>query len=274
MDNCSTDGSQDMVITEFPDILYIRSFKNIGADARNLGLKKARGEIIITLDDDIFGITDKDIHFIVKRFESEEGLGALNFKVVDAFCGRICNWVHHCEIDKYSDKEFVTYEITEGAVAFRKSALTAAGYYPDGFFLSHEGPDLALRILNKGYSVVYTPGISVVHHHSKAGRKNWLNYYYDTRNLLWLAARNLPLSYAIGYLFRGLLSMLVYSVRDGYLLYWIKAILEGVNGLSFVFESREPINRNTLNLIKRIDKRRPSLAYMARDRLLRRTARL
>lgn len=274
VDNHSEDGTQAMMQEQFHDILHIRTNKNIGADARNLGLRRATGDFVITLDDDIFGIEDKDILCLVDYFARRPLLGAINFKVLDGESDEICNWVHHCKPEECSEKEFLTYEITEGAVAFRKSALQMSGYYPDNFFLSHEGPDLALRMLNKGLEVIYSPMIRVLHRHSKLGRKNWLNYYYDTRNLLWLAARNFPLSYALRYLFRGLSSMLIYSLRDGYLLYWMKGVVEGILGLGSVWETRNPINKRTMLLIKAIDQKRPPLIYLFRERLLKKGVRL
>ena len=129
--------------------------------------------------------------------------------------GRTCNWVHHCKEEEYYDREFLTYEITEGAVAFRKKALNCSGYYPENFFLSHEGPDLAFRIFENGYRVIYWGDIRVEHLFSEEGRKPWRNYYYDTRNQFWLAARHFPFDYAVVYLGRGLGSMLVYWAAMG-----------------------------------------------------------
>jgi GT2 family glycosyltransferase len=169
---------------------------------------------------------------------------------------------------------FLTYEITEGAVAFRKRALEEAGYYPDGFFLSHEGPDLAFRIINTGYDVVYNPAVSVIHCHSESGRRKWYNYYYDTRNQFGVATRNFPVGYSIRFLIRGIPSMLLYSIRDGYVMYWIRGVLDGLAGMRRWTEQRKVLSGRTMYKIRTIDARRPSLSYMLKRRLARPSARL
>ncbi|MBK7701364.1 MAG: hypothetical protein IPI34_00005 [bacterium] len=78
--------------------------------------------------------------------------------------------------------------------------------------------------MNAGFTVEYDGRISVVHHHDAAGRPNWRRYYYDTRNMIWVAVRNMPWDYAARYLLRGMLSTGLYATRDGFLMAWMKAI--------------------------------------------------
>ncbi len=274
VDNHSTDGTQEMLEKKFPTIKHLRTQENIGVGARNLGLKCAKGEIVITLDDDVSGLGDEEINNLVGKFRSDQNVGAVNFKVLDHMTGQLCNWVHHCRCEDYCNTEFLTYEITEGAVAFRKCVLEEVGYYSETFFLSHEGPDLAFRILDKGYSVIFFPAVAVIHSHSDLGRKSWLRYYYDTRNLLWLAARNLPFFYALRYLVRGLLSMGVYSLRDGFFLYWVRGIIDGCKGIGRELQKRKPMNDSTMKIVKAIDDKRPDLRYIIRKRLFKKSVRL
>jgi GT2 family glycosyltransferase len=274
VDNCSEDGTQEMIADRFSDIKYIKSEKNVGACARNLGMRAAGGEVIVTLDDDIVGIGASELSVLEKLFRERTRLGAVNFKVTDYFTRSVCNWVHHRAVEENVEREFPTYEITEGAVAFRKEAVEKAGYYAENFFLSHEGPDLALRLINCGYEVIYSNKIGVRHRHSNLGRGLWMNYYYDTRNQFWLAARNLPACYASLYLFRGLSSMLIYSLRDGYLLHWLKAIGDGLKGLSRALDDRNVLSREAMSIIRKIDSNRPGLVYSLRKKLLKRGIRL
>lgn len=267
IDNHSEDMTQMMMNQEFPTTTYIRTEQNIGAAGRNIGMKNSNGGIIITLDDDITGLTDNAIHTLVRQFAEDPKLGAVNFRIVNQD-GRTCNWVHHCKEEEFFDKNFLTYEITEGAVAFRKETLHLSGHYPDRFFLSHEGPDLAFRILDRGFKVVYTGNIIVRHSFAQESREPWRNYYYDTRNQFWLAARHFPLSYAVTYLARGLLSMLVYSLRDGYFVYWLKAIADGLTGLRRALKERNVLSEATMTTVREIDSRRPSLGYFIKNRLI------
>jgi GT2 family glycosyltransferase len=176
--------------------------------------------------------------------------------------------VHHCRVEDFEHRSFLTYEITEGAVAFRNAALKRAGYYPDGFFLSHEGPDLAFRIFEHGFKVLYTGEVSVRHSFAQEGRQPWRNYYYDTRNQLWLAARNFPALYAARYLTRGLLATLVYALRDGYFRYWLKAIADGLAGTRQALRQRKVLSAATMTVLRQIDAQRPTIGYLVRRRVL------
>jgi GT2 family glycosyltransferase len=273
IDNCSEDDTGKVVIKQFPNVIYVKLPSNIGASARNVGIKNATGDIIVMLDDDILGIDDAALQSLCALFKENSRIGAVNFKVTDYYSGDICNWVHH-RIVTDNDKEFPTYEITEGAVAFRKSALEKSGYYPEYFFLSHEGPDLALRIIDAGYDVIYSNKISVRHKHSNLGRHNWTNYYYDTRNQFWFAVRNLPVLYAMTYLFRGLCSMMIYSIRDRYFFYWLKAVRDGLKGIKRALSDRRVISKETMSLIKEVDRCRPNLMYMMKNKLFTKGVRL
>ncbi len=274
IDNGSSDNTMSMMQSYRHKVTYIRNDTNIGVSARNMALKNAHGSIIITLDDDVLGINDSHIRILADKFTASPRLGAVNFKVIDPSTGKLCNWVHHRDPLTFSDKEFLTYEITEGAVAFRMEALRTVDFYADGFFLSHEGPDLALRMLDAGYDVIYSDLVSVLHYHSYLGRKNWLKYYFDTRNQFWLAARNFPVSYAAGYLFRGLCSMFVYCLRDGYLGYWLRAVRDGLRGVHDVLRDRKVLKAETMKKVRAIDSERPALASLIKSRLLRKGVRL
>ena len=274
VDNCSADDTRKMIQEDFEFVRYFRTSENLGAVARNIGMENAEGDVIITLDDDISGIKDEDLVLIGKVFRDRPTLGAVNFKIVDFFSGNVCNWAHHCDVEKFSETEFYTYEITEGAVAFKKRAIQIAGCYPTSFFLSHEGPDLAFRLIDNGFDVIYSNKIAVLHSHSDMGRKSWLNYYYDTRNQLWLAVRHFPAGYMIKYLFKGWLAMMIYSIRDGFFRYWLKGVCDGLVGIKYAFESRRVLREGTMLFIKKIDKGRPKLKTLIKTKLFRRGVRL
>ncbi len=274
VDNNSNDGTALMVPREFKNVRYFRMSENKGIVARNVGLKMASGDIVITLDDDVLGIDDNDIKKIIYIFNSKKYVGAICFKVLDYETKEICNWCHHYRKDEFCDKEFITDEITEGAVAFRKSVFTQSGLYPSFYFISHEGPDLLFRMLDGGYQTIFSPDICVFHRTASGGRKKWRRYYYDTRNQIWLAARHYPMPWAIRYLGRGLTAMCIYSLRDGFFYYWAKGIYDGLKGLPDVIQDRKPFSHKTKILLREISKNRPGLGYMVRQRLFQREVKL
>lgn len=274
VDNHSSDNTPDVIPVEFTKLRYFRTDKNIGAAGRNIAFANARGRIIICLDDDVFGLTSETVWNLYEKFVSNPQLGAVNFKVVDAFTGDLCNWVHRCMAEQFADKEFMTYEITEGAVAFRKEALDRSGYYDDIYFISHEGPDLAFRIMREGYDCIYWGDVVVRHCHENSGRVSWLNYYYDTRNQIYLAVKNFPFGYAMIRLTVGLISMLIYSLRDGFSRYWFKAVTDGIRNCPAVWQKRNVLPADVMRRLREINKHRAPLLYKIRLRLFRKDARL
>ena len=266
IDNHSEQDLTD-IVRPFAFARLLRMEKNLGVGGRNHGIRASNGQIVITLDDDVAGINDEDIERLIAIF-LDPLIGAVCFKVLDEQTGEVINWCHHRKLEEYSDKTFLTDEITEGAVAFRRSALDKSGLYPDEFFISHEGPDLALRIMNSGFNVTYCPEISVHHSHAVAGRPGWRRYYYDTRNLIWLVLRNYPFFRGAKILGIGLGSMLVYSVRDGFLRYWIKGVADGIKGSSRMLGQRTAMTGRTREILEQIDRHRPGLWYMIKKRVL------
>ncbi len=244
--------------------------ENIGVGGRNAGILAATSEIVITLDDDVTGITDSAIRIIINQF-SEKDVAAVNFKVIDETTGEIINWCHHRKKEIYADSVFDTYEISEGAVAFRKEIIVEAGLYPEFFFISHEGPDLAIRIMDLGYRVIYNPAIRVKHSHCQDARVNWRRYYYDTRNVIWLAMRSFPLLQGARIIIMGVGPMLVYSLRDGYFRYWCKGVYESIYKLRLCLQSRKRISNNTLEKYNTIRSFNPSIVYLVKQRLFKKS---
>jgi len=263
----------DDIVNQYSFARLLRMKENLGVAGRNRGIEAAHGDIVITLDDDVTGITDIDIERLISIFR-DPIIGAVCFKVLDELTGEIVNWCHHRKQEEYSDLQFITDEITEGAVAFRRDVVMQAGLYPERFFISHEGPDLALRIMNNGNNVIYTSEIAVRHSHATAGRPGWRRYYYDTRNLIWLVLRNHPFLMGIKALCIGLCAMLVYSIRDGFLRYWLKGVLDGIRGAPEILKQRTPANARTLALLRDIAPYRPSIWYMIKKRLLKKRVRI
>ena len=251
-----------------PRVRFIRTEQNLGAVARNRAFAVVTADIVVCLDDDVYGLDDAAVATLVAKF-AQPDLGAVNFRVADGSTRGPINWCHHYDVDTHWRQAFVTNEITEGAVAFARIPLQAVGGYPESFFISHEGPDMAFRLLNRGYAVVYDPDVIVYHEPEQAGRVSWRRYYYDVRNLFWLAARNYPLLYALRKIVVQAGALLVYAIRDGYARYWLRGVLHGLRGLPSALRERERPKPATMRLIRQIEANRPPLAKLLRRRLFR-----
>jgi GT2 family glycosyltransferase len=241
--------------------------ENVGVAARNIGIQSASGEIVVTLDDDVFGLSESDVQLIRDYFSDRNTVAAINFRVIDDLTEVQINWCHRRRLGQWGNTEFNTYEISEGAVAFRRQCFLDSGMYPAYFFISHEGPDMALALMEEGWDVVYYPNITVRHAHSMNGRPSWRRYYYDTRNMVWLGVRRYNVALFIRKVPLHLIAMFFYSSRDGYLRVYIKALYDAIKRINEVKINRKCISEKTYCKYKEIEKYNPGFFYMLRKRV-------
>ncbi|MBC8424407.1 glycosyltransferase [bacterium] len=266
VDNGSDDGTAEAVAGDHPGVELVVLDENRGVGARNEGLARATSEIVVTLDDDMLGLGAADLERLRDVFADRPRLGALCFKVTRPGSDAVRDWVHRQPAER-ADETFDTYEITEGAVAYRRAALAESGLYRADFFISHEGLELAYRLLDRGWEIAYDGGVAVEHHHAAGGRTNWRRYYYDTRNLFWVATLHQPWGYALRYLALGVTAMGFYALRDGFLTTWLKAVRDGLRGVSALKRERRVWNERTRGFIGAVDATRPGFLYLIRKRL-------
>ena len=78
VDNNSTDTNPENFLTLFPNIILVKSNKNIGfAKGNNLGIKKAKGETILLLNSDIVLINNA-IKICYDRLHKEDDLAVIS----------------------------------------------------------------------------------------------------------------------------------------------------------------------------------------------------
>jgi GT2 family glycosyltransferase len=270
VDNCSDTNYAHEISSCYDGIKVIRLDKNYGAVGRNYGIKEASADYIVTLDDDVWGIEENHLIKSKEIFDTNPQIDCICFHVLDEKNGLTTNWIHHCDKSKFENTSFETYEISEGAAIFRRTCFLNVGLYPEQFFISHEGPDLAFRIINSDKQIIYSPEIKVIHAHALEGRASWRRYYYDTRNLLWLAYRNYNLRLLITRLPLQLAAMLLYSIRDGHIKYYVKALYDALANIGELKGTRTPISKSAYIKIKAIDKNRPSLFFYIKERVFKR----
>lgn len=274
VDNASTSYDLQPYIGAYPQFTFIRNPENVGAVGRNSGIAAAKGDVVVTLDDDVFGITVEDLVRLARVFANNAKLAAACFKVIDDQDGTVVNWCHRHEKAKYQDQSFETYEISEGAVALRVSALATVGLYPDDYFISHEGIDLAMRLLNAGYVVEYRPEVVVCHEHAVEGRPGWRRYYYDSRNLVWLAAQYFDFELFFRRCALQLVALAIYALRDGHFGAYLRGIGHGVRGVRQHWRKRQVASLQTKMYMRRADGHAPPFWRLVRERLFRKSVRI
>lgn len=184
-DNGSTDGTQEMVKSNFSQVQLIENKENLGfGKANNLGFKQAAGEYILFLNDD----TEIKANIFKTLIDDyPEGAGVVGCKLLNSdgslqdsvrryptlkdqiiILSKLHNFFPEF-INKYLAKDFdytKEQECDQVMGAFMlspKKILTEVGVFDERFFCWFEEVDLQKRIKAAGYKIIYTPIVECAH---------------------------------------------------------------------------------------------------------------
>jgi hypothetical protein len=237
-DNCSTDGTIEMIENEFPYVQLIKMSENIGIEAYNFGFKKAGGEYIVILDDDSFPGEDA-IANMVDKFRQDEKLGVAAFDVRNYFdYDDIRNEDRNPGDSGAAAARDYLMSFNGAGAGIRRDVLERAGYYPEEFFLYWNEQDTAFRILDAGYKIEFFPDIISYHKYSPKNRESWRAPFYFTRNAFWLVWKNYPAGMAVRITLRLIRDCIYYSMEQKTFIY-IKAMMAAFRDAG----KRKPVSR-------------------------------
>jgi len=206
VDNGSTDGSQEYVREEFPEVILIELGENRGfTGACNAGYAASQGEFVCLLNND----TETDprwIEVLVDTFKRHPQVGIVAAKMllfdqrdhfhtagdyyrVNGLPGNRGVW--QADRGQY-DREEPVFSACGGAAAYRRVMVEQIGFLDDAFFFSCEDIDLAWRAHLAGWEVIYAPGAIVYHKLKASGGSGVTGSYHDGRNFLYVIWKNYP----------------------------------------------------------------------------------
>ena len=262
VNNASTDDYTEVkkYINSTPALpfRYYDAPENLGvAKGRNFALQKGKAPIIIMLDDDAV-LQNKDcLVNLCAEFEKNNSTrpkAIISFKVLyyDTLQMQV-NALPHKKFDEYKNKVFFeTYYYAGGAHAVKREVIEKLGQYPEDFFYGMEEYDLAYRILDAGYSIVYSDKIVMLHKESSLGRKP----KKEKLQMMWLnkskvAYRYLPKKYFYSTAFMWSLQYLKETGFDlpGFFSGWKKLFAISRD------ERRTPLIKKTYQYLKQVNAR-------------------
>ncbi|WP_040157649.1 glycosyltransferase family 2 protein [Nigerium massiliense] len=215
--------------------------ENLGCvGGRNAAATLATGEYLFFYDDDAFLPSTDVLERMVAALQ-EPGVGVVQPRGVDPD-GRPSprRWVPRLFTKNAQGGDAAVF--WEALCMMRRSAFESVGGWPPDFFFGHEGADIAMRLLDRGWRIVYHPEIEVCHPATTAARHDHF-YRLTARNRAWVARRNLPLPLAVGYLAVWSAATVVRVRRPHALRVWFGGLAEGLRGP--VPGGRKPIRWST-----------------------------
>ncbi len=181
-DHGSTDGSLEMVESEFPQVTLIRGGDVGFAAANNVGLKKSTGRYAVLLNADT-EISADTIETMVSFMDANPKVGISTGKLVLAVSGKLdkaCRrsfptpWVSFKRIFLNGGSDYwyldipdnQTHEVdsVEGAfMLMPKKVLDKVGWLDEKYVFDGEDLDLCFQIKKAGYKIIYYPEVSITH---------------------------------------------------------------------------------------------------------------
>ncbi len=264
IDDHSEDGVRERVEARKAGIQLVALPYNVGAcGARNVGIRVSHGSILVVLDDDVGFVSPFELTKLVRAFADHPESHVLAFQICDPQTGqlRLRDWCHPRNWKQFGQSEFETHHFGEGASAFRREVFEACGLYYEPFFYGAEGHDMEVRILDRGFRILYCPRVQVWHRVSEKARSLDRQYYHFTRNYIWMAYKDYPFLAGLRFLLVKLSMMLVFSLRLKCLGSFLRGVRDGVGGLSRVRPDRKPIRKSTLRHWAELEKWRPNWIF-------------
>lgn len=177
LDNGSTDNTKETV-EEFGkkhnNIRYFFYPQKGLAISRQYAFDKARGEVIVSIDDDCTVETDF-LYQIKKTFEKNKNIGIVGGNVINiGFTGN-ARWKGLGYLDKYG-RYHVAKDRSEATIfgsanlSIKKSIFEEVGGFDPLFYLLEEA-DLCCKVRKSGYKLIYNPKIVIRHFYTPKEEK-------------------------------------------------------------------------------------------------------
>ncbi len=161
----------------YPDLIRYEREEKLGlCNARNCGIDRSQGEILVFLDDDAI-VPKHWLQNIVKYFDADVNVYALGGKVIAKYTSPAPAWIddrlglYISSFDRGEVVEKLRYnDYPRGAnMAFRRDAFRKCGYFLDCFdrkgnsLMSYGDIEMCYRVDKAGYDVLYIPDAEVLH---------------------------------------------------------------------------------------------------------------
>jgi len=187
VDNNSSDGSADAVLQSFPQAMLIQNQRNAGfGRACNQAIAATTSPLILLLNSDA-RLNSQALSALCDCLSSDRRCGAAGCTIVDAAgvvtpntwhflnpvnqaleligirpASQLLSRTHRLALDHARQDKSIDW-IDGACLMLRRAALEDVGLFDERFFMYSEDEDLCFRLKQRGWSVCFTGGGSVIH---------------------------------------------------------------------------------------------------------------
>jgi len=171
VDNMSTDESVGLIKSKNPEVHLIETGENSGfAISNNLGVKHAKGDILIFINPDVY--FDEDFLKSLWEYKVKNKLGIVGPAIVD-FQGKSHYKGEMLSIDAYGYAGFARspFYVEGCALMVDKEDFNRLGGFDEKYFMYSEDIDLCWRAMMFGMGVGVADGVTL-HHYGGGSSQN------------------------------------------------------------------------------------------------------
>jgi glycosyltransferase involved in cell wall biosynthesis len=246
IDDGSTDGTSDLVRSQFPQVNLHRFEKSEGLIVqRNRGAQLAAGEIVFSIDDDAIFSTPHIVEQTLADFDHPR-IGAVAIPFINV---KQDSTIRQAAPDKTGTHLAASYIGT--AHALRRDVFLRLGGYRGCMVHQGEEIDYCIRMLDGGY-VVRLGRADPIHHFESPRRDFRRMDLYGRRNDILFAFWNVPLSRLPLHLLATTFNGIRFGIRSGRPMRHAQGILNGYLSTFKFRNERRPVSLQTYKLLRRL----------------------
>ncbi len=247
VDNGSSDQTVAEVKERFPEVRLITAGTNLGvAGGRNRGLRAARGEICIVIDDDAQLLDIQAAERVRLRFCERPELAVIAFRIRHPETHQDIRAALPRRDKRLPGERQAVATFCGAGFAIRKRAWEAVGGFWEELFYAGEELELSYRLLSANYELEYGCSIVVMHNETQRARPQGQWIYHQTRNRPWIAVRHLPLGCVLTTTAAWWLKTGWTAVRHHRIAAFAAGVRDCLRGFGKALSQRRPLRFQTL----------------------------
>lgn len=201
----STDETRDLFAAggrfDRDDVQYHEFDERMGVPAaRNIGYDLASGDVLVTIDDDAILAHPGATTEVVSLFEEHDDVGVVAFQSRSYETDEpiLMEIPDPPTMRAVPDEQYRASSFCGVGNAIRRELIDDVGKFPADFVYGFEEHDLSLRLLDRGWDILYAPSIQVYHKRTPKERlPPAVSRERQVENRIRLAVRNLPWRYVL-----------------------------------------------------------------------------